>query len=216
MSFSSRGTRRKQLKHLRHCSIITCNAGTIFCINYYVWSVTFSVHAHCARARSLHLLSAMFKVNSFPVPNIKGKKKATLFIVMMIVRATCGRLPCQPAMKDAAHDLYAFSSYSRLHLLLKVQVSGRANPASEEWGEEPRIEGRNRGRRAAMSAGSNKKVACVTGGSGYIGSALVKMLLEKGYAVKTTVRNPRFGSRIPLFFHLCFFLFLVAMVKSSE
>ncbi|KAG2574996.1 anthocyanidin reductase ((2S)-flavan-3-ol-forming)-like [Panicum virgatum] len=41
-----------------------------------------------------------------------------------------------------------------------------------------------------MSAGSNKKVACVTGGSGYIGSALVKMLLEKGYAVKTTVRNP--------------------------
>jgi nucleoside-diphosphate-sugar epimerase len=28
------------------------------------------------------------------------------------------------------------------------------------------------------------------GGSGYIASALVEMLLEKGYAVKTTVRNP--------------------------
>jgi nucleoside-diphosphate-sugar epimerase len=34
------------------------------------------------------------------------------------------------------------------------------------------------------------KTACVTGGSGYIASALVKMLLEKGYAVKTIVRNP--------------------------
>ncbi|KAJ1272932.1 hypothetical protein BS78_06G241000 [Paspalum vaginatum] len=41
-----------------------------------------------------------------------------------------------------------------------------------------------------MSAGEKMKTACVTGGSGYIGSALIKMLLEKGYAVKTTVRNP--------------------------
>ncbi|CAL5029818.1 unnamed protein product [Urochloa decumbens] len=42
-----------------------------------------------------------------------------------------------------------------------------------------------------MSArGEMKKTACVTGGNGYIASALIKMLLEKGYAVKTTVRNP--------------------------
>ncbi|CAN6250257.1 unnamed protein product [Urochloa humidicola] len=41
-----------------------------------------------------------------------------------------------------------------------------------------------------MSAGEKKKTACVTGGNGYIASALIKMLLEKGYAVKTTVRNP--------------------------
>jgi len=34
------------------------------------------------------------------------------------------------------------------------------------------------------------KTACVTGGSGYIASALIKLLLERGYAVKTTVRNP--------------------------
>ncbi|CAO2043846.1 unnamed protein product [Urochloa humidicola] len=40
-----------------------------------------------------------------------------------------------------------------------------------------------------MSAAGDKKTACVTGGNGYIASALIKMLLEKGYAVKTTVRN---------------------------
>ncbi|KAF8651273.1 hypothetical protein HU200_063523 [Digitaria exilis] len=33
-----------------------------------------------------------------------------------------------------------------------------------------------------MSTGNRKKVACVTGGTGYIASALIKMLLEKGYA----------------------------------
>ncbi|CAL5029814.1 unnamed protein product [Urochloa decumbens] len=40
-----------------------------------------------------------------------------------------------------------------------------------------------------MSNGDKMKTACVTGGSGYIASALIKMPLEKGYAVKTTVRN---------------------------
>ncbi|XP_044328945.1 anthocyanidin reductase ((2S)-flavan-3-ol-forming)-like isoform X3 [Triticum aestivum] len=41
-----------------------------------------------------------------------------------------------------------------------------------------------------MSVAEVKKTACVTGGSGYIASALIKLLLEKGYAVKTTVRDP--------------------------
>ncbi|EES11487.1 hypothetical protein SORBI_3006G227300 [Sorghum bicolor] len=41
-----------------------------------------------------------------------------------------------------------------------------------------------------MSTGNRKKTACVTGGNGYIASALIKMLLERGYAVKTTVRKP--------------------------
>ena len=43
---------------------------------------------------------------------------------------------------------------------------------------------------SAAGAGTRMKTACVTGGNGYIASALVKMLLQKGYAVKTTVRNP--------------------------
>ncbi|KAI3971979.1 hypothetical protein MKX01_030180 [Papaver californicum] len=36
----------------------------------------------------------------------------------------------------------------------------------------------------------SKKKVCVTGGSGYMASKLVKHLLEKGYSVNTTARNP--------------------------
>ncbi|MQL72423.1 hypothetical protein Taro_004726 [Colocasia esculenta] len=42
---------------------------------------------------------------------------------------------------------------------------------------------------ARMSAAAGK-VVCVTGASGYIASWLVKLLLEKGYTVKATVRDP--------------------------
>jgi anthocyanidin reductase len=48
---------------------------------------------------------------------------------------------------------------------------------------------------AIISASERRKTACVTGGNGYIASALIKLLLEKGYAVKATVRNP---GRIPI------------------
>ncbi|KAM2263556.1 hypothetical protein ACFXTI_039826 [Malus domestica] len=40
-----------------------------------------------------------------------------------------------------------------------------------------------------MSTGESKTV-CVTGASGYIASSLVKLLLQKGYTVKATVRDP--------------------------
>ncbi|KAG2569056.1 hypothetical protein PVAP13_7NG368500 [Panicum virgatum] len=43
---------------------------------------------------------------------------------------------------------------------------------------------------AAAAGDERKKTACVTGGNGYIASLLIKMLLEKGYVVKTTVRHP--------------------------
>ncbi|CAK7330919.1 unnamed protein product [Dovyalis caffra] len=41
-----------------------------------------------------------------------------------------------------------------------------------------------------MSRGGEGKVVCVTGGSGYIASWLLKLLLQRGYTVKTTVRDP--------------------------
>ncbi|PSS24722.1 Anthocyanidin reductase [Actinidia chinensis var. chinensis] len=38
--------------------------------------------------------------------------------------------------------------------------------------------------------GSNSKTACVIGGTGFVAATLVKLLLEKGYSVNTTVRDP--------------------------
>lgn len=39
-------------------------------------------------------------------------------------------------------------------------------------------------------AETGKTVVCVTGASGYIASWLVKLLLQRGYSVKATVRDP--------------------------
>ena len=35
-----------------------------------------------------------------------------------------------------------------------------------------------------------EKVVCVTGASGYVASWLVKFLLQRGYTVRATVRDP--------------------------
>ncbi|XP_031247469.1 anthocyanidin reductase ((2S)-flavan-3-ol-forming)-like [Pistacia vera] len=37
---------------------------------------------------------------------------------------------------------------------------------------------------------TEKKTACVVGGTGYVASLLIKLLLQKGYSVNTTVRHP--------------------------
>lgn len=43
-----------------------------------------------------------------------------------------------------------------------------------------------------------KKKACVIGGTGFVASLLIKQLLEKGYAVNTTVRDPGNSLSLPL------------------
>ena len=50
---------------------------------------------------------------------------------------------------------------------------------------------------AAAAGEERKKTACVTGGNGYIASLLIKLLLEEGYAVKTTVRHPGSFRSVP-------------------
>jgi len=44
-----------------------------------------------------------------------------------------------------------------------------------------------------------KKKACVIGGTGFVASMLIKQLLEKGYAVNTTVRDPGLSPKISLY-----------------
>ncbi|XP_016168823.1 dihydroflavonol 4-reductase [Arachis ipaensis] len=41
-----------------------------------------------------------------------------------------------------------------------------------------------------MSSGAQNKVVCVTGGSGYIASWIIKFLLQRDYTVRATVRDP--------------------------
>ncbi|XP_031495231.1 phenylacetaldehyde reductase-like [Nymphaea colorata] len=57
------------------------------------------------------------------------------------------------------------------------------------WQTPPtlRRQGDNRGEERVREMG---KVVCVTGASGYIASWLVKLLLERGYTVRATVRDP--------------------------
>ncbi|KAB8097084.1 hypothetical protein EE612_025733 [Oryza sativa] len=50
-----------------------------------------------------------------------------------------------------------------------------------------------------MSSEVERKTVCVTGGNGYVASLLVKMLLEKGYAVQTTVRDPNNPEKVSHF-----------------
>ncbi|RHY01582.1 hypothetical protein DYB36_000571 [Aphanomyces astaci] len=41
------------------------------------------------------------------------------------------------------------------------------------------------------ASGKKEHVVCVTGGSGFLGSTCIKILLERGYRVHSTVRDPR-------------------------
>jgi cinnamoyl-CoA reductase len=57
---------------------------------------------------------------------------------------------------------------------------------------------------AAAPPSGNGQTVCVTGAAGYIASWLVKLLLEKGYTVKGTVRNPGMHSTDSHMHIICF------------
>ncbi|XP_058072932.1 anthocyanidin reductase ((2S)-flavan-3-ol-forming)-like [Magnolia sinica] len=53
-----------------------------------------------------------------------------------------------------------------------------------------------RGRTEMATARMERERACVTGATGYVGSMLVKSLLEKGYGVNATVRDPANSKKV--------------------
>jgi nucleoside-diphosphate-sugar epimerase len=68
-----------------------------------------------------------------------------------------------------------------------------------------------------MASQLTKKTACVIGGTGFVASLLVKLLLEKGYAVNTTVRDPGWCSFFSSWPAFCFLvLFVSVLVKTWE
>ncbi|KAM7267735.1 hypothetical protein ACFE04_009901 [Oxalis oulophora] len=58
----------------------------------------------------------------------------------------------------------------------------------------------DRARMSSGGGGGEEKVVCVTGASGYIASWLVKFLLQRGYTVRATVRDPSDPTKTE---HLC-------------
>jgi len=54
---------------------------------------------------------------------------------------------------------------------------------------------------APVQPAGNGQTVCVTGAAGYIASWLVKLLLQKGYTVKGTVRNP--GMPFVIYAYIC-------------
>jgi len=62
----------------------------------------------------------------------------------------------------------------------------------------------------------DKGPVCVTGGTGFIGSSLIKRLLDRGYNVRTTVRSnagkPLNSLQRPEKMHLCLILIFVDLI----
>lgn len=65
---------------------------------------------------------------------------------------------------------------------------------------------------SAKMSEEESKVVCVTGASGFIASWLVKLLLQRGYTVKASVRDPGPSPFIYLPLCSCFFFFSFSLL----
>lgn len=126
-----------------------------------------------------------------------------------------------PALSNSSyqyghHNLRSSSSYGINHLLLLFKTPSLAELCHRLHQTIPQtpanlpallaIRGTYTLRSPAMSsevAARNKK-ACVVGGTGFVASLLIKLLLEKGYSVNTTVRDPGKSLWLLLFLSILF------------
>ncbi|KAJ4751709.1 hypothetical protein LUZ62_086114 [Rhynchospora pubera] len=102
----------------------------------------------------------------------------------------------EPAVKGTLNVLKSCAKASSVKRVVMtssmtaVIFNGRSlNPdvvVDETWYSDPDFCTKNKRRRREMS----EKVVCVTGGSGFIASWLVKLLLHRGYTVRATVLDP--------------------------
>ena len=103
------------------------------------------------------------------------------------VAAIYGRVKLDVAIANVLSSIQKASDAVFLFGLLPLCISVRLRPNTEKREQE--------GRRETMRGSG--KVVCVTGASGYIASWLVKLLLQRGYTVRATVRD--LGPSLSLF-----------------
>jgi NADPH:quinone reductase-like Zn-dependent oxidoreductase len=85
----------------------------------------------------------------------------------------------------------SFKALGHLMLLEFLEFAWNIEATEDDVRKErDRTKKKKKNFRSKSVLGMAGKTVCVTGASGFIASWLVKLLLERGYTVRGTVRNP--------------------------
>lgn len=99
-----------------------------------------------------------------------------MFLKLMYEEKWMGRFKIAVSLSFFGITAYLFPSWSPI-ILPCFSALGSSMSMSDDHGE-----------RSSISA--SEKIVCVTGASGYVASWLVKFLLQRGYTVRASVRDP--------------------------
>ncbi len=152
---------------------------------------------HCLHLCSLPLiwLLATIIVNTF-VP-FSFSKASTLFVPSFLLSFLV--LLHLSYKKEMVLSIYtgevlgqmSFKALGHLMLLEFLEFAWNIEATEDDVRKErDRTKKKKKNFRSKSVLGMAGKTVCVTGASGFIASWLVKLLLERGYTVRGTVRNP--------------------------